>query len=203
MGKNKQKAIFLDRDGTIVYHTKRRHVLRPRQLRLLPGVAKAISLMNELGFLVIVVTNQPTVSYGVITLKGMERLHDNLTKRLKRKGAHVHGVYFCPHHPASKIPQWGIVCKCRKPEPGMILEALKDHNIDPKKSFMIGDALIDVVAGKRAGVKAIQVKTGPGHTRLDKLYHRTKPDFVVKNLTEAARIIKNKSRERYVHGKKR
>ena len=144
----KSKAIFLDRDGTIIYHSNN-FVLRTTQLRLLPGVAESIKIFNKLGFLVIIITNQPVISRGLIGPGEMERLHEFLIERLERRGAKIHGVYFCPHHPDSKIPKWGIKCHCRKPEPGMILKAIKDYNVDPKKSFMIGDALIDVVAGKR------------------------------------------------------
>ncbi len=188
----KSKAIFLDRDGTVV-HDHKGFVLKPRQLRILSGAREAIREFNRLGFLVIMITNQPVVSRGLITEKGMKQLHESLMRRIEKSGAKMSAAYFCPHHPDSKIKKYGIKCRCRKPESGMILDAIKDFNIDPKKSFMVGDALIDVVAGKRAGVKTIQVKTGPGHERLDKLYKNTKPDFITKDLISVARIIKTKA----------
>ncbi len=184
----KNKAIFLDRDGTIIKDVE--FLIKPEQFKILPGVAKAVAEFNCLGFLVIVITNQPVVSWGVIDPKGIENLHRILIDKFAKKGAKIDAFYFCPHHPASKIPEWGINCRCRKPKAGMILRAIKDFNIDRKKSFMIGDALIDVLAGQRAGLKTIQVKTGPGHPRLDKIYKDTKPDFVVRNLKEAVKRIK-------------
>ncbi len=182
----------MDRDGTITRHTKS-FIVRPRQLFILPYAAEAIKAFNQLGFLVIIITNQPVISRGLITPKEMVLLHNNLLRRLERKGAHVDAIYFCPHHPDGKIPPWGRKCNCRKPKPGMILRAIEDLNIDPKKSFMVGDALIDVVAGKQANTKTILVKSGPGHPRLDKFYKKTKPDFTFKNLKGAAKYIKVKN----------
>ena len=184
----KNKAIFLDRDGTINKSVE--FLIKARQFKLIRGAAKAIKEFNRLGFLVIIITNQPVVSWGIIDPKGIEKLHAFLIEKFKKLSARIDGVYFCPHHPASKIPEWGIRCKCRKPAAGMIRKALKDFNIDYKKSFMIGDALIDVLAGQRASLKTIQVKTGPGHPRLDKIYKYVKPDFVAKSLPEAVKIIK-------------
>ncbi len=185
----KKKAIFLDRDGTITRHTDN-FIVRPRQLFILPHVVEAIKIFNELGFMVVIITNQAVISRGLITPKEMENLHSNLIERLKRKKADIDGVYFCPHHPDGKIPPYNIKCNCRKPNPGLILKAISEFNIDPKKSFMIGDAIIDVLAGQNAKVKTIQVKTGPGHPRLDKMYGNIKPDFTSKNLKEAAKIVK-------------
>ncbi len=192
-GTRKTKAVFLDRDGTIVWHTTQ-FLLRPAQLRLLSGVAEAIRTLNQLGFLVIIVTNQPVVSRGLITPRGIKRLHAILLERLERRGARVDAVYFCPHHPDSKIRKWSIRCQCRKPKPGMFLKALKEFNIDPKKSFAIGDGLIDALAGRRAKLKTILVRTGPGHPRLDKIYHKTKPDFVVRNRDGEVKIVKKEFR---------
>ncbi|MBI2278868.1 MAG: HAD family hydrolase [Candidatus Brennerbacteria bacterium] len=189
MKKIKTKAIFLDRDGTIVRHTKK-FIVRASQLRLLAGVPEALRAFNEMGFLAVLITNQPVISRGLITPRGMEKLHASLFERLKRRGARIDAAYVCPHHPDGKIPPYGRKCRCRKPEPGMILQAIKDMNIDPRKSFMIGDALIDIVTGKKAHTRTILVKTGPGHSRLDKFYQRTKPNFVAKNLLVAARIVK-------------
>lgn len=162
-----------------------------KDLRLLSGVARAINKLNKLGFFVIVVTNQPVVARGIIGPKEVDEIHGVLIRRLHGKGARVDGIYFCPHHPEANLPEYRLRCKCRKPEPGMILKGLKELNINPKKSFMIGDALIDVVSGKRAGLKTILVKTGPGHARLDQKYKKVKPDFIVKNLEQAVEKIKN------------
>jgi len=185
--KSDQKAVFLDRDGTIIKHVDLMH--SANDLRLLPGVARAINQMNKLGFLVVVITNQPVVARGMIEPKDVDEIHGVLIRRLRGKGARVDGIYFCPHHPDANLPKYRLRCRCRKPEPGMILKGLKDLKINPKKSFMVGDALIDIVSGKKAGLKTILVKTGPGHARLDEKYKNTKPDFTVKNLAQAVKII--------------
>jgi histidinol-phosphate phosphatase family protein len=185
--KHSHKAVFLDRDGTIIKQIELMHSID--ELRLLPGAARAINSLNQSGFLVIIVTNQPVVARGIIGPKEVDSIHAVLIERLNGKGAKIDGVYFCPHHPEATMPKYRLRCRCRKPEPGMILKGLKKLNINPKKSFMVGDALIDVVAGKKAGLKTILVKTGPGHARLDEKYKNVKPDFTVKNLTKAVKQI--------------
>ena len=185
--KSGRKAVFLDRDGTIIKQVELMHSVE--ELHLLPGAARAISALNKLGFLVVVVTNQPVVARGIIGPKEIDNIHAVLIERLNGKGAKIDAVYFCPHHPEATMPEYRLRCRCRKPEPGMILKGLKKLNINPKKSFMIGDALIDVVSGQKAGLKTILVKSGPGHARLDEKYKNTKPDFTVKNLAQAVKII--------------
>lgn len=185
----KTKAVFLDRDGTIIRHVD--FLTHAKQMRLLPGAAKAIRQLNGLGYLVIIITNQPVISRGLITEEGIRKLHALLMSRLAKKGARIDGVFFCPHHPDAKSKRYGIKCNCRKPEPGMILDAIKQCNGNPKESFMIGDAIIDCVAGGRAGVKTILVKTGPGHKRLDEQYAHIKPHCVARDLREAVRYIKS------------
>lgn len=184
--KSGRKAVFLDRDGTIIKHEEL--MASVDKLRLLPGAARAINAFNRLGFLVVIVTNQPVVARGIIGPKEIDEIHAVLIERLRGKGAHVDCVYFCPHHPEATMPKYRLRCRCRKPEPGMILKGLKKLNINPKKSFMVGDSLIDIVSGKKAGLKTILVKTGPGH-RLDEKYKDVKPDFTVKNLMQAAKAI--------------
>ncbi len=189
--KSGRKAVFLDRDGTIIKQIDLMHSVE--ELRLLPGAARAIGALNKLGFLVVIVTNQAVVARGIIGPKEIDNIHAVLIERLDGKGAKIDAVYFCPHHPEATVPEYRLRCRCRKPEPGMILQGLKKLNINPKKSFMVGDALIDVVAGKKAGLKTILVKTGPGHARLDAIYKDTKPDFTAKNLLQVAKIIADNS----------
>ena len=184
-----RRAVFLDRDGTLIRQVELMHSVA--ELHLLPGAARAIAELNRLGFLVIVVTNQPVVARGLIGPKEVDAIHAVLIHRLRGKNAKIDGIYFCPHHPEATLSEYRLRCSCRKPEPGMILRGLKDFKIDPKKSFMVGDALIDVVSGKKAGLKTILVKTGPGHARLDEQYKNVKPDFMAKNLQQAVQFIKN------------
>ena len=183
----KRRAVFLDRDGTIIRHVEL--MRRVADLKFLPHAARAIRAFNKLGFLVVVITNQPVVARGLATPKEIDWIHAVLVRRLKAKGASVDAVYFCPHHPNADVRRYRLACSCRKPEPGMILKALKKFKINPARSFIIGDGLIDIVAGKKAGLTTILVKTGPGST-MDKNYKHTKPDFTVKNLGQAIKIIK-------------
>jgi len=191
----KNKAVFLDRDGTIVEHVELLHQVS--RLRMLPNSARAIKAFKNLGYLTIVISNQPVVARGIATLEDVEKVHASMIRRLTRRGAKIDAVYFCPHHP-EKYPgvpkharKYRMVCVCRKPEPGMINKAMKDYNIDARKSFMVGDSMIDVVAGMRAGVKTVLVKTGPGHRR-DEEFKHAKPNFIARDLLEAVRYIKTR-----------
>lgn len=188
---SRRRAVFLDRDGTIIRQVEL--LTRDSKMKVLPGAAQAIRVFNKLGFLVIVVSNQPVVARGLITPAGIERMNRILARRLLRQSARIDAFYFCPHHPKATLKRYRTRCGCRKPGAGMIRTGAKDHKINLRKSFMIGDGIIDVVAGKRAGLTTILVKTGPGHSRLDRLYN-VKPDFIAKNLSAAANIIKKHAR---------
>lgn len=183
----RRRAVFLDRDGTIVRQVEL--LTWDSKMRILSGAAQAIRVFNRLGFLVIVVSNQPVVARGLITSAGIRRMNQVLARRLLQRGAQIDAFYFCPHHPKATLKEYRMRCSCRKPGAGMIRQGVRDHSIDLRKSFMVGDSVIDVVAGKRAKLTTILVKSGPGHSRLDKLYN-VKADFVVKNLSAAANIIK-------------
>ncbi len=183
----RQKAVFLDRDGTVVRYVER--LLHPSQLRLLPGVSDAIRTLNRRGFLVILVSNQPVVARGLIEPAGVARIHDELIARLARRGAVIHAAYFCPHHPNADVKKYRVRCACRKPSPGLLLRAARKFDVDLKRSWMVGDSKIDVVAGKRAGVRTALVMTGPGHERLDKLYSDARPDVAARRLLDIPRLI--------------
>ena len=148
-----QKAVFLDRDGTINVH--KGYISSPSEIELLPGVAEAINTLHSLGFLVIIATNQPVIARGECTIEGLTEIHNRIEALLGEKGAFVDGIYYCPHHPDSgfenEIKELKIKCDCRKPSPGLLLEAQKNFNIDLEKSYMVGDSLRDVEAGKNAG----------------------------------------------------
>lgn len=183
------KAVFLDRDGTI---NREVDVLRNlKQLRILPGTAKAIRKLNLLGFLVIVVTNQSVVARGWLTEKGLDRIHAVLLGRLRRGGGKLDAIYYCPHHPNANLKKYRLECRCRKPNVGLIARALKDFKIDPKKSFMVGDGTRDILTGKRAGLKTILVKTG--YAGRDGKHH-VQPDFTARNLAQAIKIISKHAR---------
>lgn len=156
---NKQKAIFLDRDGTInIYKGFLRHV---EDFELIPGIAEAIKKINASGYLCIVVTNQPVIARGEVTVDELDIIHKKLETELGLKGAYIDGLYYCPHHPHKgydgEVPELKIECECRKPKPGMLLKAAEDFNIDLSKSYMVGDSENDIKAGMAAGCKSILV----------------------------------------------
>ena len=153
--KNKQKAVFLDRDGTI---NKYVGFLRDiDQFELIEGVAEAIKRINASGYLCIVVTNQPVIARGEVTVPQLEEIHNKMETLLGLEGAYIDGLYYCPHHPhkgfEGEIPELKFDCECRKPKPGMLLKAAEDFNIDLSESWMVGDGENDIKAGENAGCK--------------------------------------------------
>ena len=153
--KEPQKAIFLDRDGTINRYVG--FLRKKEQFELLPGVAEAIRKINASGYLCIVVTNQPVIARGEVTVPELEEIHRKMETLLGLEGAYLDGLYYCPHHPhkgyAGEVPELKIECSCRKPKPGMLLQAAKDYNIDLCRSWMVGDGENDVLAGRNAGCR--------------------------------------------------
>lgn len=159
---NKQKAIFLDRDGTI--NVYKGFLTRLEDFELLPGIAEAIKVMNEAGYLVIVVTNQPVVARGEVTEEELAGIHNKMETLLGLEGAYLDGIYYCKHHPhkgyAGEVPELKIECGCRKPKPGMLFEAAKDFNIDLSQSYMVGDSGSDIKAGIAAGCRTVFIHDG-------------------------------------------
>ena len=195
----KRKAVILDKDGVInemVYNSEFGTVdspLNPKEFKLLNGVAKAIKLFKKMGFLVIAASNQPAVAKGKMSLELLAEIDKKMKKELSKGGAHLDGVYYCLHHPDKsqvKIKKYLKNCNCRKPKPGLILKAAKELNIDLSKSYMIGDGLIDVEAGERAGCKTIFLGNLKNYWCEAMQKRKIKPDFVAKNLLEAVKIIK-------------
>ena len=151
----KRPAIFLDRDGTI---SKEVNLLKcPDQLELIEGAAEAIKYINKSVYLVIIVTNQPVIARNLCSVEELEYIHATLETMLGKEGAYVNAIYYCPHHPdkgyPEERPEYKIECECRKPKPGMLLQAAKDWNIDIANSYMIGDTSRDLEAGRNAGCK--------------------------------------------------
>ncbi len=150
-----QKAIFLDRDGTINLHTG--FICHAEDLQLIPGAAEAIRLINRSGYMAVVVSNQPVIARGECSFQELRNIHDKMETLLGREGAYVDAIYYCPHHTdkgfEGELPEYKTDCLCRKPKPGMMLQAATDWNIDLKQSYIIGDSDKDVAAGQYAGVK--------------------------------------------------
>ena len=158
---NKQKAIFLDRDGTINKYVG--FLRKEGEFELLPGVTEAVKKINESGYLAIVVTNQPVIARGEVTYSQLENIHNKMETLLGKEGAYLDGIYFCPHHPHSgyegEVKELKIECDCRKPKPGMLLKAAEDLNIDLSQSYMVGDGENDIKAGKAAECKTVLLNT--------------------------------------------
>jgi len=181
---SKKKALFLDRDG--VLNKEVDHISRPEQLELLPGVGKAVRKANLAGILVVVVTNQSVVARGELTEADLQLIHNKLDTLLGIDGAYIDRLYYCPHHPDSgfygEILELKIGCSCRKPKPGLLLQAAEELNISLEDSWMVGDRTGDILAGERAGVHTILVNTG--YAGNDGKYS-VAPDFAVEDLTVA------------------
>lgn len=152
---NKQRAMFLDRDGTInVYKGFLRNI---DDFELINGVAEAIKRINNSGYLCIIVTNQPVIARGEVTINELALIHNKLETLLGKEGAYIDSLYYCPHHPhkgyEGEIPELKFDCDCRKPKPGMLVQAAKDFNVDLNNSWMIGDGENDILAGLNAGCR--------------------------------------------------
>jgi len=163
---HKQKAIFLDRDGTLnEYHGL---ITKTTQIKLIEGVAEALVKINKSRYLAIVITNQPVIARGDCTIEELGEINNRLEYLIGKEGAYLDDLYYCPHHPdegyKGEIAQYKISCECRKPKPGLILQAAKDYNIDLEQSFMVGDDIKDVLAGKAAGCKTAFLLSGKAPT---------------------------------------
>ena len=152
-----RRAVFLDRDGTI--NIEKTYLYRPEDWEWIPGAREAIKRFNNAGYLVVVVSNQAGVARGMYSEDDIFRLHAFVDRDLALVGARIDAYYFCPHH-----PEYGANrdCVCRKPKPGMLLQASDELAIDLSRSYLVGDKLTDVCAGLAAGVKPFLVKTGYG-----------------------------------------
>jgi D-glycero-D-manno-heptose 1,7-bisphosphate phosphatase len=180
-----KRAVFLDRDGVIV--EQREYLNRPEDLILIPGAGEAIALLNASAIPVIVVSNQAGVAKGYLTLSDLEAIHARLRRELSAHGAHLDAIYYCPHHREATVPEFLRDCPCRKPGIGMFERARDEHGIDLSRSYLVGDATGDILAGRRAGCRTILVSTGFGGT--DGRY-TVEPDLQVSDLSEAvARIL--------------
>ena len=179
-----QKAIFLDRDGTINY--ERGQLSDIDKFELMPGVSDAIKIINRSGYLAIVITNQPVIARGELTFEGLDEIHKKMETLLGKDGAYLDAIYFCPHHPDKgfdgEVKELKIDCECRKPKIGMLLKAKERFNIDLESSFFIGDTARDVNCGKNANCKTILIKDNKNNLDCN-------PDYIAPSLLEAVKII--------------
>ena len=186
--KNKQKAIFLDRDGTI--NAYRGFIKSAEDISLLPTVIQAIGKINSSEYLAIIVSNQPVIARGDATFEQVDEMFNKIETILGKSGVYVDGVYYCPHHPHSgfegEVKELKIDCDCRKPKIGMLEKATRDFNLDLSKCVMVGDSDVDVLTGKNAGIKTVRVITGQDTEC------KISPDFTALSLEHAIDwILKN------------
>jgi histidinol-phosphate phosphatase family protein len=186
MGKRNTKcpAVFLDRDGTVIFD--KNYLKEPGQVKLYAKAAVSVNKLRKAGFKIIVVTNQSGIARGMFTESDLAKVNKKFLSLLKEGGAKIDGLYYCPH-----IDENG--CSCRKPLPGMVLRAAKEHDIDVEKSYTVGDSIRDYLLGFNAGAKGVMVLTGHGKSQKKKIpAQKIKPLAVLKNLEQAANfIIKN------------
>ncbi len=176
-----REAVFLDRDGTVNEEVE--YLAEPARLRLIPGAALAIRLLNEAGILAIVITNQAGVGRGYFSGGAVEAVHAELAMQLGTHGARLDAIYHCPHHPDAG-------CACRKPGIGMLERAAAEHGVDMERSIVVGDKASDLEAGRRAGCRTILVLTGYGTETRERLDGSDEqPDFVADDILDAVRWL--------------
>jgi len=187
-------AIFLDRDGTICEEVG--YVNHLSRSRLLPGSLEAIRLINQAGLLAVVTTNQSGVARGYFSEDLVEAVHAQLLSAVSSEGARLDAIYHCPHHPSEGSPPWRAACDCRKPKPGMILRAAREHGIDLAGSYVVGDSVVDIEAGAAAGLPGVLVLTGYGRGLIEHQKHRfkTEPAHAAEDLLGAVRFILSRRR---------
>lgn len=180
-----RRAVFLDKDGTLVSDIP--YNVDPEKICLEPYALDALRLLQDNGYNLILVSNQSSVALGYFTEADLYPVKFKIGQLLQDNRVTLSDFYYCPHHKNGTVNAYAIECECRKPEPGMLLKAAKDHRIDLLNSWMIGDILDDVEAGKKAGCKTILLNNGNETEWL--LYEKRKPTFIVNNLKEAADLI--------------
>jgi len=179
----------MDRDGTLNEEVS--FLSRMEQLRLYPQTCEAIRLINRSGMKAVVVTNQSGIARGYFTEDFVRSVHERINEMLRAEGARIDGFYVCPHHPVYGNGIYKQLCNCRKPEPGMLLQAAGEMNIDLTQSYMIGDMLKDVEAGKKAGATTILVKTGYGSN----IVRTDMPAYIAEDILDAVQwIIRDRER---------
>lgn len=193
--RRRQRCVFLDRDGTVNRYNGL--ISREEQFELEEGAARAVRMLNEAGYLAIVVTNQPVVARGLCDLEAVRGIHRKMQTLLGREGAYLDDIAFCPHHPDRGYPEenpaYKIACACRKPATGMIDGMVEKYHIDVSRSFMVGDSTVDIQTGKNAGLKTVLLSTGQAGR--DGKYG-ARPDRAAKNLVEAvSAILKGEDRD--------
>ena len=179
------KAVFLDRDNTVIVDME--FSTDPAGLQPFPGALEALRRLQAAGWLLVIVTNQSGVARGRFSESDLRAFHEQMNRMLEGQGVRVAGVYYCPHYRQGSVPEYSFDCDCRKPQPGMLLRAAREHGIDLKGSWMVGDRPADIGAGRAAGCRTIRVGSA------DWTGSDERPDFETPDLAAAADIILGKN----------
>jgi len=174
------RAVFIDRDGTINVNSG--YISNPDQFKMYPNVAKGIKLLYNEGFKIIIITNQSGIARGYFSKEKLEEIHDKMKKGLSEENVEIDAIYYCPHHPDEN-------CKCRKPKPGLLEQAIKDFDIDVNNSFFIGDRMLDVEAGKKVGCRTVLIPEDKELVQKEMEKSNVKPDHVCNDFYTGAKWI--------------
>ncbi|MBX2991840.1 MAG: D-glycero-beta-D-manno-heptose 1,7-bisphosphate 7-phosphatase [Bacteroidetes bacterium] len=184
-------GVFLDRDGTLNIEVD--YLRTPDELRLIEGAAASVRRLNNAGLVTCVISNQSGVARGFLTEADIVPIHAKLRAELAHEGATLDGIYYCPHHPTAGIAPYNVDCDCRKPKPGMLIRASKEFNLDLKRSFVVGDSVVDIQAGIAVGATTILVQTGYGKQSLLTCREQNIPiEHVAESIVEATEFILDK-----------
>jgi len=193
------KCVFLDRDGTINKENRTKNnpfgfMWDMSDLSLIKGVSKGIALLNKAGYKTVVITNQSGIARGFFNEGFVKKVHNEIDRRIAKKGAHIDRWYYCPHHPTCGMEKYKIECNCRKPKTGLVEKAVTELNISLENSFFVGDSLRDMETGWNSGIKTILVLTGNGKKTLEEISkeQKNKLNYIALNLLEACEWILNK-----------
>ncbi|MFQ5583248.1 MAG: D-glycero-alpha-D-manno-heptose-1,7-bisphosphate 7-phosphatase [Calditrichia bacterium] len=183
-------AVFVDRDGTLIEDVG--YLSSVEQIKLIPKATEALKILKSCGYKIIVVSNQSGVARGYFDEAMVQTIHREVLKIFSGNGALIDGIYYCPHHPGYGSAPYRKACDCRKPAPGMILQAQIEHNLSLPNSFIIGDKRTDIVTGKNLNIPAILVLTGYGKEEQAKIMRdgNPEPDFIADDIYQAALWIK-------------
>ena len=193
----RRRAVFLDRDGVVnphVYNPEQGLVdapAHPSEFKLHADAAQAIGKLKRLGFLIVVASNQPGVAKGKLSAKLLQEITEKMKRLLEAEGGGPDGVYYCLHHPEATLAEYRFPCDCRKPKPGLLLRAAAELNIDLAQSYMVGDGIVDVLAGSAAGTKTFFVNQRKCYVCDELARNGARPDFLAANLAEVAEVIES------------
>ncbi|MFW6133383.1 MAG: D-glycero-alpha-D-manno-heptose-1,7-bisphosphate 7-phosphatase, partial [Planctomycetota bacterium] len=179
------KAVFLDRDNTILADPG--YLSDPDDVKLLPGAALALQSLAQAGYKLVVATNQSGIARGLLTEETLGQIHAELRRQLAEQHVHLDAIYACPYHPEGTVEPYARESELRKPNPGMLLAAAEELDIDLERSWAVGDSPRDIEAGQRAGCRTILLRAHPDRHEDDPHEESARPDFVVRNIVDAAR----------------